>query len=86
MFSRLGLTTLLTSSGFEGVTIRSAPHIQTAVSIQNTLVARGWNPEMRFGKTPIYGALLIGVLPFEALAYIADQGGIIDFVARKPSW
>lgn len=83
MFSRRGLQGLLEDCGFIEVRTRSAPHIQTALSVQNALVGAGWRPKMRFGKTPIYSALLLVVAPFEVVAYLADRGGIIDFVAKK---
>jgi SAM-dependent methyltransferase len=82
MFSREGLARSLASAGFADIHIRSAPHIQTAVSLQNTLVSRGWRPEMSYGKTPAYSALLVAVAPFELVAYACDRGGIIDFSAR----
>jgi SAM-dependent methyltransferase len=83
--SRTGLTDLLTETGFGEIAIRSAPHIQTTISMQNTLVRRGWHPTMHYGKTPLYGALLVASLPYETVAWICDRGGIIDFCARRPS-
>lgn len=83
--SRRGLADALTRAGFADVRVLSVPHIQTALSVQNWLVGHGWKPRMRFGKTPIYGLLLLGVLPFEALAYAAGQCGIVDFEARRPA-
>jgi SAM-dependent methyltransferase len=80
--SRQGLARLLKEVGFSEVTIRSAPHIQTTISLQNTLVSRGWHPRMRYGKTPAYSALLVASLPFETVAWAFDRGGIIDFRAR----
>jgi SAM-dependent methyltransferase len=85
MFSKRGLERLLRAAGFVDVRIRSAPHIQTAVSLQNSLVGRGWHPQMRYGKTPVYSGLLLGVLPFEAVAYAFDRGGIVNFRARTPA-
>jgi hypothetical protein len=63
--------------------MRTAPHIQSALSLQNTLVRRGWHPEMKYGKTPAYSALLLLVLPYEAVAWTADRGGIMNFRARS---
>ena len=83
MFSRYGLRNLLESGGFSQVKIHSAPHLQTALSLQHTLISRGWRPRMRFGKTPIYGALLVAAAPFEVVAYSFDRGGIIDFSGQK---
>ena len=70
--------------GFSSVKIRSAPHIQTTISLQNSLVRWGWRPHMQNGKTPVYGLLLITALPFETVAWLCDEGGIIDFQAQKP--
>ena len=81
--SREGLSDLLEAVGFRNVTIRSAPHIQTTISLQNTLVRRGWRPRMQHGKTPIYTELLIASLPYETFAWICDRGGIINFQAQK---
>jgi SAM-dependent methyltransferase len=80
--SRQGLAGLLEEVGFGQVTIRSAPHIQTTISLQNTLVSRGWRPKMQYGKTPAYSALLVASLPFESVAWAFDRGGIIDFRAQ----
>lgn len=82
--SKVGLSDLLEDVGFSAVKIRSAPHIQTTISLQNTLVRRGWHPRMQNGKTPVYGILLLAALPYETLAWIFDKGGIIDFLAQKP--
>lgn len=80
--SRPGLAGLLEEVGFHRVAIRSAPHIQTTISLQNTLVSRGWRPPMQYGKTPAYSALLVASLPFESVAWLCDRGGIIDFRAE----
>ena len=82
--SRNGLTDLLRAVGMDDVRIRSAPHIQTTISMQNTLVRWGWHPTMHYGKTPLYGALLVASLPYETVAWVCDRGGIIDFRARRP--
>jgi len=83
--SRTGLAGLLEEVGFSDVAIRSAPHIQTTISLQNTLVRRGWRPHMQNGKTPIYSELLVAALPYETFAWLCDEGGIINFQARKPT-
>ncbi len=80
--SRSGLADLLEQIGFTRITVRSAPHIQTTISLQNTLVSRGWRPAMQYGKTPAYSALLVASLPFETVAWLFDRGGIIDFRAQ----
>jgi SAM-dependent methyltransferase len=82
--SRSGLSNLLEEVGFRQVAIRTAPHIQTTISLQNTLVRRGWRPHMEYGKTPIYSGLLAAALPYEAVAWLCDEGGIVNFQARKP--
>jgi SAM-dependent methyltransferase len=83
--SRQGLSHLLTETGFVDVELRSAPHIQTTISMQNSLVRRGWHPRMKNGKTPLYTPLMIASLPFESVAWAFDRGGIIDFRGRKPT-
>ena len=81
--SKVGLSGLLEDVGFSSVKIRSAPHIQTTISLQNTLVRRGWRPAMHNGKTPAYGALLLAALPYETVAWVCDEGGIVNFQAQK---
>ena len=71
------------TSASSSVRIRSAPHIQTTISLQNTLVRRGWRPPMQNGKTPAYGALLVAALPYESVAWLCDEGGIVNFQAQK---
>ena len=82
--SRPGLAHLLEGSGLDRVHIRTAPHILTTISLQNSLVRLGWRPRMHFGKTPAYAALMVLALPYEAIAWLCDRGGIIDFRAQKP--
>jgi SAM-dependent methyltransferase len=82
--SRQGLRTLLAGAGFTGIEVKSAPHIQTTISLQNTLIRRGWRPTMRYGKSPLYNTLLVASLPFETVAWACDKGGIVDFCARRP--
>jgi SAM-dependent methyltransferase len=81
--SKAGLVGLLEDVGFSSVSVRSAPHIQTTISLQNTLVRHGWRPQMHNGKTPAYGALLVAALPFETVAWLSDEGGIVNFRAQK---
>jgi SAM-dependent methyltransferase len=81
--SKNGLSGLLEDVGLSSVKIRSAPHIQTTISMQNTLVRKGWRPRMQNGKTPAYGALLVAALPYETVAWLCDKGGIVDFQAQK---
>ena len=64
--------------------IRSAPHIQTTISLQNSLVRRGWHPRMHNGKTPAYGVLMVAALPYESAAWACDEGGIVNFQAQRP--
>jgi len=82
--SRQGLADLLADIGLEHVTVKTAPHIQSTISLQNWLVRRGWKPTITNGKSPIYNGLLLTALPYETIAWIFDRGGIIDFRARKP--
>ena len=84
MFSRRGLARLLETTGFDSVKVKTALHVQTALSLQNRIVSMGWHPKMEYGKTPAYSALLVACAPFELAAFAADHGGIIDFSARKP--
>ncbi len=83
-FSQRGLRDLLNKNGFKDVTIRTAPHLQSALSVQNALIAAGWRPPLKFGKSPIYNFLLLSVMPFEVAAYLFDKGGIMNFSARAP--
>lgn len=83
-FSYGGLARCLTEAGFVDVKVRSAPHVQAALSVQNTLISKGWKPSMRFGKTPVYSWIILAVLPFETVAWLAGRGGVMDFSARKP--
>lgn len=83
VFSRRGLVEMLEGLGYQGVRIHSAPHCQIAISIQNALLAWGWKPRMQFGRSPIYGALLLASLPLEVAIAVLDRSGIIDFTARR---
>ena len=82
--SRNGLEHVLRSAGFEDIRITSALHLQTALSLQNTLVHVGWKPKMRHGKCPLYSFLLLAAAPFEVAAWVAGRTGVINFHARKP--
>ena len=84
LFSRAGLTRLLADSGFVDVQLRSTPHAQTALSVQNWIVSRGWRPRLRFGRAPFFGPLLLLSLPIEVGAFLLDRSGVIDFSARRP--
>ena len=81
--SRDGLTQLLVRSGFVDVRLRSTPHIQSALSLQNAVVRRGWRPRLRFGRVPWFGGLMLACLPFELLAAACGRSGVIDFTARR---
>lgn len=83
MFSRSGLRHALEAAGFTDVKIRSALHLQTALSAQNALLGRRWHPTMRFGKMPGYQGLLLVTAPFEVAAYTFDRGGIINLAATR---
>ena len=69
--SRDGLTQLLARTGFVDVRLRSTPHIQSALSLQNAVVRRGWRPRSRFGRAPWFGGLMLACLPFELLRPLA---------------
>lgn len=83
-FSYGGFRDLLSRTGFVDVDVRAAPHVQTALSVQNRLIGWGWQPRMKYGKTPIYSWIILAVLPFETVAWLAGKGGIMNFMARKP--
>ncbi len=82
--SKPGLHSLLEDVGLHNIRIRSAPHIQTTISLQNSLIRRGWRPRMKNGKSPVYTELLLASLPYEAVAWLCDEGGIIDFQGQRP--
>jgi SAM-dependent methyltransferase len=83
MFSRTGLKRLLDETGFVDVKVIPAPHLQSALSLQNTLIGQGWNPPMKFGKCPAYSLMLLAVAPFELLAWCFGATGIVNFEARR---
>jgi SAM-dependent methyltransferase len=83
--SRPGLAGALERAGFTNVRVISVPHVQTSLSVQNWLIGHGWSPKMTHGKSPLYGLFLLAVLPFEALAFAAGRGGIVNFEARRPA-
>jgi SAM-dependent methyltransferase len=85
VFSRAGLRRLIDSAPFRNVQISSAPHCQTAISLQNYLLARGVKLPLRHGRTPVYGVLLLLSLPFELVAWVFDRSGTVDFRAQKPA-
>jgi SAM-dependent methyltransferase len=84
VFSRRGLQALIEGAGFQGVKISSAPHCQTAISMQNDLLSRGVSLPLKHGRTPVYGALLLASLPFELAAWACNRSGTVDFLAQKP--
>jgi SAM-dependent methyltransferase len=84
VFSRRGLTGLMERASFTRPGVRSAPHCQTAISLQNYLIARGAKLSVKHGRTSIYGALLFATLPFELLAWAFNRSGTVDFRAQKP--
>jgi SAM-dependent methyltransferase len=84
IFSRSGLTRLLQSCGFEDVQIRSAPHVQTALSIQNWIVQQRGRGGISMGRAPYFGLLLLVSLPVEAIAFVLNQSGVVDFEAVRP--
>lgn len=84
VFSRPGLTQLLRRAGFTDVRIRSTPHIQIPLSLQNALVGRGWDLRLRFGRGRFFGPLLLASLPLEVLQAACGRSGVVDFQATRP--
>lgn len=84
IFSRQGLADILRAGGFSEVKVTSAPHCQAAISMQNELLARGFKLDLEYGRAKIYGLLLLISLPFEALAWLFNKSGTVDFIARRP--
>jgi len=85
IFSRAGLEGILVAAGFQTVQISSAPHCQTAISMQNQLLARGWNLNIEYGRSKAYGLLLALSLPLEAVAWLFNRSGTVDFIAQRPA-
>ena len=83
-FTYRGMNNVLEQAGFTAIKVSSAPHVQSALSLQNRLVDSGWSPTMRYGKTPLYSWLILATLPFETAAWLAGKGGVLNFVAQKP--
>jgi SAM-dependent methyltransferase len=84
VFSRKGLRRMLEKLGYEDIQIRSSPHCQIAISMQNILLKWGVKLQLRHGRSNIYGLLLLLSLPFEFVIAAIDKSGIIDFTACKP--
>ncbi len=84
VFSRNGLRTLMQEKGFSDISITAAPHCQTAISMQNAALARGWSLQLDHGRSSIYGLLLLLSLPAEFIAWITGKSGTIDFIGRRP--
>ncbi|MDA8665865.1 class I SAM-dependent methyltransferase [Litoricolaceae bacterium] len=83
VYSRSGLCELFGRSGFEVIKIRSAPHCQTAISLQNVIQKTGFKMRLLSGRSFLYPFLLFLSLMFEGLTTIFDRGGTVDFVIRK---
>ncbi len=83
IFSRAGLEALMYGAGFGSVSLKSAPHCQTAISMQNKCIAMGMKLKPQGGRTSIYPALLALSLPFEILVTLLQVGGTLDFTCRK---
>ncbi len=85
MISKRGMHGLLKKAGFAELSIRTALHLQAAISLQNFLVAKGVGGQsLKYGKGPYYSLLLMAVVPFCLFEWSLGQGGMMDFVARKP--
>lgn len=86
MLTKRGMRALLIRTGFDEIAVPTALHLQAGLSLQNFLVGGlGYRPRLRHGKTPIYSLLLLAVAPFCAAEYICRQGGMMNFLARKPA-
>lgn len=84
VFSRRGLAQLLRRAGFTDIRIRSTPHIQIPLSLQNVVVGRGWNVQPRFGRAWFFGPLLLACLPLEVVQALCGRSGVVDFEATRP--
>lgn len=84
IFSRTGLTRLLESCGYQDVKVSSTPHVQTALSIQNWLVKQRGRGGLSMGRAPYFGLLLLASLPVEAIAFLFNQSGVVNFEAVRP--
>jgi hypothetical protein len=85
MFTRWGLHSLLHQTGFSGVAVKGALHLQATISLQNFLVAKlGYQAKITYGKTPLYPLLMIAVAPYCIFEHLCGQGGMMDFKAQKP--
>jgi SAM-dependent methyltransferase len=84
-FTQDALADALRRAGFKRVRVASAPHLQSAISVQNLLVSRGYRGRLRHGKCRFYSLLLLGVVPFEFVALAARRSGIMNFQAVKPA-
>lgn len=84
-FSRKGLEQCISGAGFADVKIKTALHLQAAISLQNWIVGN-FPPrrELKFGKVPYYSALLLAVSPFCVAEYLLNRGGMMDFSASRP--
>ncbi|MEM1113478.1 MAG: methyltransferase domain-containing protein [Pseudomonadota bacterium] len=85
IFSRDGLGMMLENAGFEEANISSTPHCQTAISVQNKMLASGWPLTIEYGRSRIYGVILALSLPVELLAWLVNRSGTVDFLARRPA-
>jgi hypothetical protein len=52
--------------------------------MQNGLLARGWSLTLEYGRSRIYGLLLLLSLPLEAFAWLFNRSGVVDFIAQRP--
>lgn len=84
-FSYGAMRGILERVGFTNVKVSAAPHVQSALSLQNFLIGRGWQPAMKYGKSPLYSWFILAVLPFEFFAWLGGRGGVMNFIARKPA-
>jgi SAM-dependent methyltransferase len=80
-----GLSKCMREAGLERVVVKSALHLQAAISLQNIIVDR-FPPKQRlhFGKIEFYNGLLIAVAPFCIAEFLAGRGGMMNFSAERP--
>lgn len=83
LFSRQGLVSVLESCGFSDVVVRSTPHVQSSLSVQNFMVKKFGRKGMSMGRKPYFGMLLLASLPVEVLAFLLNSSGVVNFEAIR---
>ena len=80
----VGLAGLLEEVGFSSVPSGRHRTSRRRSLCRTRLVRRGWRPRCGTERRRSTTVLLVAALPFETVAWLCDQGGIINFRARKP--